>query len=577
LDLDNKKTITIKIGGEAGFGIKIAGATLAKVFARSGYELFDMAEYPSLIRGGHNVYHVTLGEKVYHPVLPVDLLIALNQKTVDLHLAEMAEDGAIIFDPERAKVSSDKVISVPVPLSKITKDIGGSDLMKNTVALGAALAVLGGGLEGLLEILKKAFAKKSPAVVNMNVGAASGGYNYVKENFKQKFIHQLAQLPKKEQLYLTGNEAVGLGALAGGARAYFAYPMTPATSLMEFLAKQGPKTGMLVRQCEDEIAVLNSAIGAGFAGTRAMVGTAGGGFALMVEALGLSAMTETPVVIFVAQRPAPATGLPTWSEQGDLRFLLHAAPGDSPRAIIAPGDQSECFYHTVTALNLAEKYQIPVFVLSDKNLGESGMTVSPFDLTKVKIERGEWLTAEQIQDRGGYQRYEVTASGVSPRALPGIPGSEQEVNSDEHDEYGYSTEDPETRSLQMEKRMRKQDALLKEIPDPILYGPEKAELTLVSWGSTKGPILQAMLELEGLPINFLHFIYLWPFPTDGAVKMLKAAKQLMVVENNYTGQFDGLIKQHVGRVPEEKLLKYNGRPFWPHEIVLAAKKVFAKN
>ena len=566
------KTITIKIGGEAGFGIKVAGASLGKVFLRMGYEMFDYTEYPSLIRGGHNTFEITIGQKVYHHIRPVNLLIALNQKSIDDHMEELSADAGIIYDPDRIKVTSNNLTNkqghkfFPVPLSQILKETGGSDLMKNTVALGATLAVLGANLEGFLDLLRQTFGKKSPKIVDDNIKAAQGGYDFVKNNFKEVFAYQVEHQTEKDQIYISGNEAVALGAIACGVKAYFGYPMTPSSSLLVYMAKNGPKYGILVRQPEDEISVLNGALGASFTGARAMVGTSGGGFSLMTEALGLSGITETPITIFMGQRPGPATGLPTWSGQADLRFLMHAAQDEFPRMIIAPGDHEECFYLTAQALNFAEIYQMPVFVLSDKNLAEGGKTVAPFDQSRIKIERGEWATAEQIKKAGKYLRYKVTESGISPRALPGVEGGMHAANSDEHDEYGYNNETSTNRNAQHEKRMRKLETALKVIPDPILYGPKDADLTIVSWGSTKGAILQAMEDLRDKSVNFLHFTYLWPFPTEGAVRMLKSAKKLMVIESNITGQFEGMIRQYVGRAPELNFRKYDGRPFWPHEI-----------
>jgi len=564
-------TITIKIGGEAGFGIKVAGATLARIFSRAGYQLYDYTEYPSLIRGGHNAYELTIGKTVHHHVRPVNLLIALNQQTVDFHVSELSTDAGIIFDPDKVKPAP-PARAFPVPFSKLVKDINGSEMMKNTVALGAALAVLGANIEGLLDLLRQTFSKKGPAVVDINIKAATAGYQYVKSNFSEPFAYQVESQSASPQLYITGNEAAGFGALAGGCSAFFAYPMTPATSLMEFMMKAAPKFGVLARQCEDEISVLNSAIGAGFAGARSMVATSGGGYSLMVEATGLAGMTETPVVIFLVQRPGPATGLPTWSGQADLRFALHAAQDEFPRVILAPGDVEECFYHTAAALNFAEKYQLPVFVLSDKNLAEGGKTVAPFDQSKIKIEKGEWLSQLSGEE---YLRYKLTATGVSPRVLPGTAGALQIGNSDEHDEFGYSTDDGATRTQQMEKRMKKMETLLKELPEPILYGPQKADLTIVSWGSNKGPILQAMEELSGVSVNFLHFIYVWPFPTPNSERLIREAGKLLVIEQNFSGQFEGLIRQHVGRVPEEHLRKYDGRPIWPHEIAEKIKRLLS--
>jgi len=565
------ENITIKIGGEAGFGIKVAGAQLGKVFLRMGYEMFDYTEYPSLIRGGHNTFEITIGESVSHHRRPVNLLIALNQQTFDEHLPELSADAGIVYDSERTKPTTDKYDLFEVPLSKLAKESGGSDLMKNTVALGAALAVLDAEIEGYIAVIKEIFAGKPPAIIMADINSAKAGYDYVKKNLKKKFPYAVESLPKKDSIYLTGNEAIALGAIAGGVQAYFAYPMTPSTSVLVYLAKHGPDHGMLVRQPEDEISVLNSAIGASWMGARTMVGTSGGGFSLMSEALGLSGITETPVVILEAMRPGPATGLPTWSDQGDLRFIQNAAQGEFPRMIIAPGDVEDCFYRTPEALNFAEKFQMPVFIVSDKNLAEGGKTVPIFDTSKIKIDRGKILSEQEVAKLEKFLRYRLTEDGVSPRAFPGTPGAVHAANSDEHDEYGYAVETAENRIQQADKRMRKLDSALKEIPEPILYGPKDADLTLVSWGSTKGPILEAMKDLQDQSVNFLHFVYVWPFPTPNAEKQLKQAKKLMVIENNSTGQFEGMIRQYVGRAPESHFRKYDGRPFWPHEIVEKVK------
>jgi len=323
---------------------------------------------------------------------------------------------------------------------------------------------------------------------------------------------------------------------------------------------------MLVRQAEDEISVINQAIGASWAGARSMLGTSGGGFALMSEALGLAGITETPLVIFVSQRSGPATGLPTWSEQGDLRFVLHTAQGEFPRIILAPGDQEECFYMTAEAHNLAQKYQMPVFILSDKNLSEGGKTVTSFDQSKIAIEHGEVLSEEQVKQAKKYLRYQVTESGVSPRTLPGTENGLFTANSDEHNEYGYSEEDGENRIAQVDKRARKLETVAKEIPKPVFYGPNNADLTIVSWGSTKSTILQAMESLKDKSVNFLHYSYMWPLGT-AQFEPLKKAKKIMVIENNSTGLFEGIIRENVGRVSEFNFRKYDGRPFWPHEIV----------
>jgi len=445
--------------------------------------------------------------------------------------------------------------------------------VENSVFLGAAVEVLGLDIKILKQVLAEEYADKGEEIVKINQKAAEKGVEAVREQSAGKASQAIKQSgDNTSQLLLTGNEAASLAAIAAGCQAYFAYPMTPSTSILHFLAQYGKDLGIVVVQPEDEIAVINMAIGASFAGVRTMIATSGGGFCLMTEGLGLSGMTETPLVIIDSQRSGPTTGMPTWTEQGDLQFVLHAHQSDFPRIVLAPGDAEEIFKLTFQAFNLADKYQLPVIILLDKYLSESLMTVQQSTIMQPSstIDRGAILDWEELKRIKGFKRYQFTDSGVSPRSLPGQEGGIFRANSDEHDEYGFSTEDKKVRVKMMEKRMKKLLSAKKEIPTPSLFGPKNAKLTLVGWGSTKGPALAAVELLEG-KANYLHLNYLWPFPQEEVQKILFIAQKVIILEGNYSGQLHQLIKEQTAEKADEVFLKYDGRPFYPEEIVEKVK------
>ena len=568
------RQFNFKIGGEAGFGIMVTGLIFAKTAVRSGYHIFDYIEYPSLIRGGHNTYQVTVGrEPVFASPDKVDLLIALNQKASRFHAKQLSSGSGIIFDNKEFALKGPVLRKAkklyPIPLMLLAKKAGGTELMRNSVALGAGLALLGGDLEVLKEVIKDTFADKKEAIVKINLQAASLGFEYARDSFSPwgKVLTKRKALEK--QLVLTGNEAISLGAIAGGMKFFAAYPMTPASSILHLLAERAKDYHFLVKHAEDEIAVVNMALGAAFAGARSMVATSGGGFSLMSEGLGLAGITETGIVVVNAQRPGPATGMPTWTEQGDLRFMLHASQGEFPRIVLAPGDVEEAFYLTAQAFNLAEKFQTPVIILSDKFLSESHQSTPPFDGEKIKIERGKL-----VKGTDDYRRYQLTADGVSPRALPGEEKGLSLVNSYEHDEAGYSTEESRLREKMVEKRAQKLKTALVDLPQPQLEGEAEANLTLIGWGSTKGPIREALKQTANLKINHLHLSWLSPFPAETVKKILTQANQTLIIENNHDGQLSGLIREQTGLEIENKLLKYDGRPFYPEEIVKKIKDIY---
>jgi 2-oxoglutarate ferredoxin oxidoreductase subunit alpha len=567
--------LSIKIAGPAGFGIKVTGSILSKVFLRLGHSVFAYTEYPSLIRGGHNTFQVDISDSsVDSPASKVDILIALTADAIEKEKDNLKEGGIIIYD-ESIKDVSAKTDKLPSPLIEFAKKHGG-ELMKNTVALGALAGILGLPLEKLNEILTDTFGHKGD-IADQNIKAAAEGYEWVQTAFRQGDKNNNFKLPLGkvsftspkggENLLISGNQACALGAIAAGCQLYSAYPMTPATEILHFLEAKQKETKMIVHQPEDEIAAIHAALGASFAGARAACGTSGGGFALMTEGLSLAGQLELPLVIFEVMRPAPATGLPTWTEQGDLSFVLNAGHGDFARAILAPGNPAECFELTQKAFNLADKFQIPVFVMTDKLLAESYYTTDEkvFD-NVLKTERGEiikTLNHESIKAGELFARYKLSKDGVSSRSIPGVEGGEYIANSDEHDQFGISTESAEVRIEQMDKRLKKLTELQKEMPLPTLYGPESAKTTLVCWGSMLGACLDALKENKN--INVLHFSFVYPLPL-GLDKFLKKFKKLVLVENNATGHFGKLLRQETGIDIEKKILKYDGRPFWSDEI-----------
>lgn len=567
-------SFTWKIGGAAGEGIKVTGQILSKLFQHLGLNVFDYSDYPSLIRGGHNTYHIRAEagpapSHLYH----VNLLVALDEQTAKANASEITSNGGMMYDPDEVKegiASLPSHVSVyPVPFMQMIKRAGVKPLMKNTIALGATVQLLGLPFERLEEVIHWEFDRKGAKVVDEDLTVAKLGYEYARDHFTEPFAFKIEPIKRKEKtVMMTGNEAVALGAVHGGCTFYAAYPMTPSSSLLDAMAALGDAYGVVVKHAEDEISVMNMAIGAGFAGARAMVGTSGGGFSLMVEGLGLAGITETPLVIAEVQRPGPATGLPTWTEQGDLRFLLHAAQGEFPRIILAPGDISEAFHLTAWAFNLAEIYQMPVFILSDKYLAESNMTAPAFNLSQATINRGKLLSEKEQAGLKEYRRYAVTSDGISPRAIPGMRNARFLANSDEHDEFGYSEETSENRIAQADKRMRKLALAKSVMPAPHRYGPEHADVTFVAWGSMKGPVLEAMslLKASGIESNFLHINIVWPFPTESVDAILQNARMTVLVENNATAQLGGIIREETGYHIDHQFLKYDGRPPHPHEL-----------
>jgi 2-oxoglutarate ferredoxin oxidoreductase subunit alpha len=556
---------TWKIGGEAGFGIMTTGLLFAKIASRSGYSTFDFVEYPSLIRGGHNAYDVTFGDEKITALKPsIDLLICLNKETFDLHKTKMSKDGLIIFDPEQFTPEGMSGL-VSLPISKILKELNGQVIMKNMVALGASLALLGADLSELVAILGQQFGKKGDSIIALNRSFAEKGFEEIKKSYPQYIRPLLNRRESGKQMVITGNEAFAYGAVAADCRFYAAYPMTPSSGVLTALAAWSNKTGMVVRHAEDEIAVINSALGASFAGVRSAVGSSGGGFALMVEAVSLAGVTELPIVIFVSQRPGPATGLPTWTEQADLLFSIHAGHGEFQKIVLAPGDHQEMIEMTMHAFDLADMYQLPVIVLSDMLLSESHATVS-FDEVQEYIKthtpnRGKLVKKAETP----YKRYLVTDDGISPRLIPGQPDIYYQANSYEHLEDSHTTESAEERIKQVEKRKRKWDTYLeKDFILPHIYGDLKtAETIFVGWGSTKGVVVEALRQAKsvGKEIAYVHFSSLYPLHEKKISELLSPINEKCVlIENNATAQLGKLLRMETGVTIAKKIVRFDGRP-----------------
>jgi len=563
--------LTVWIGGAAGDGIASAGESFAKACSRSGYHVFAYNSYQSVIRGGHVCMHIRIGQhKVYTQGDVCNYLVALNQDTFQRYAKRVTPGGAIFYNTDKFQVKPNQVGANVQLIGLPVMELVGNQLMQNTALMGALMQLTGLDPVAIRTLLEERFSKKGEAVIKINLDAFDKGMTFAKEKFQAGGIRIGAGDGKRRPL-AGGNPMVGFGAMAAGCRFYSAYPMTPASSLLHWLVQYGPKSGLLVKQCEDEIAALNMAIGAGHVGVRAMTGTSGGGFALMTEAVGEAGMTETPVVIVEAQRGGPSTGLPTKTEQGDLFQMLGASEGEFPKAILAPRTLTECYTSAIEAFNLAEKYQCPVIIATDLYLAERLETFDGVDINNVPIDRGELVT--QPSGNGSYRRFLDTKTGVSPRALPGTPGTVYTAATDEHDEDGIVISDvftnPAMRVKMMEKRMRKITHLLKDLPPPQIDGPKDAELTLVGWGSTYQVMLEAMeaLTKEGYTVNVLCLRVLWPFHVEAVRQLLERCKMTMSIEANYTGQIVKLIRMETGVSIQHHLRKFDGEPFEPKQVI----------
>jgi 2-oxoglutarate/2-oxoacid ferredoxin oxidoreductase subunit alpha len=568
--------LNFMVGGEAGQGIQTIGFVLGKTMTRGGLHVFSDQDYESRIRGGHNFFRVRVSdEEVRAQNEKLDILIALNKETVDLHRLELKDNGIIILDKSAFPTDTADEIFLDVPMEKLAVETAGNKIMSNSVAIGAVLGLLGYDFKILAAVLRWHFAKHSEKVQADNVNAAKAGFDYASQNKPKRFSQTCAPAGDGKCMFLTGAEAIALGTMAAGCKFVAGYPMTPTTPVLELIADKGRNYDIVFLQPEDEISAINMIVGAAYTGARAMTATSGSGFALMVEGIGLAGITETPVVIVLGERPGPAVGLPTRTEQGELLLAIRGSTGEFPKAVLAPATVEDAFHLTTKAFNLAEKYQTPVIILTDTHLSNCYNDVGKFDLKQVKIERGELVTDEAASQFNDYKRHALTDSGISPRVLPMQSRSAIVVtDSDEHDEAGHLTESAEIRTQQVAKRLRKLAGLKSEIGKPRFHQSPGAELTLIGWGSTYGAIKEAsnILHKEGKPNNVLHLCEVWPFPAGDVAAALKETKKSVVIENNATGQLAYLIRAETGIQVDRQINKWDGRPISAQFILDQMKK-----
>jgi 2-oxoglutarate ferredoxin oxidoreductase subunit alpha len=571
-----------KVGGQQGEGIESTGEIFCIALNRLGYYLYGYRHFSSRIKGGHTNNKIRVSTTDVRSISDdLDILIAFDQETIDVNFHELRDGGIVVADakfnptiPESATVSL-----YAVPFTDMATELGTS-LMKNMVAVGASSAVLGLDENVYVKVVEEIFGRKGKQVVDKNMEAIKRGSQYMKELLGDKVsLMQLEKADGNQRMFMIGNDAIAFGALAGGARFMAAYPITPASEIMEYLIKKLPKVGGTVIQTEDEIAACTMAIGANYGGVRTLTASAGPGLSLMMEAIGLSGITETPLVIVDTQRGGPSTGLPTKQEQSDLMAMIYGTHGEIPKVVIAPSTVEEAFYDAVEAFNIAEEYQCPVILLTDLQLSLGKQTAQPLDYNKIQIRRGKLDLNAQPEKQGKeyFKRYEVTQDGISPRVIPGTKNGIHHVTGVEHAETGKPSESAANRIAQMDKRMRKLDSLRSKFDTPVFKNAkhEEADVLLVGFNSTRGTIEEAMerLERDGLKVNHAHIRLIHPFPKQELLPLVQDAKKVVVVENNATGQLASIIKMNLGHGEKiSSFLKYDGNPFLPKEIYNECKK-----
>jgi 2-oxoglutarate/2-oxoacid ferredoxin oxidoreductase subunit alpha len=579
-----RKNVIVRIAGAAGDGIASSGELFGKTCSRMGLHVMAYNAYQSAIRGGHVWLQLNVGEDktLSHGEEP-DFALLLNKTSPDLHVPMMKSGGTVFYD---ASVISEDIKNIRADVhyyglnfKELVTIEGASPVMKNTMLVGALIQALGLDTSVSHHFLEDKFAKKGSQTVEINKKVFDIGATWAGEHVTEKIASFRGD--GISRMFLTGNDAFGMGFMAGGLKFYAAYPMSPATGILHYLATKAQSDKMVIKQTEDELAAINYIVGAAHAGVRAATATAGGGFCLMVEGVGLAAMLEVPVVAVVVQRGSPSTGIPTKQEQADINLVL-SGNGDFPKIVIAPKDTEDAFFQAARALNLAEKYQTPVIILSDLFLSEHYQTVDPFNFDEVKIERGKLMTEFTDSDR--YKRYEYQPDGISPRLRPGVPGQMYVTPSDEHDERGIVISDVlaglpeslETRNKMHQKRMQKEITMVKtgDIELPVLVGDKNARITLLGWGSTYDAIQEAvqMLNAEGLSVNHLHFTDLYPINKAETRRLLESCQSIISVENNYSNQLCSLIRKETGFDINRHVNRYDGEPFTGEYIVSKVKE-----
>src|SRR5579884_878591 len=570
-------------GGQAGDGSLTTGDLIAGVFKRMGLEVYTYKDFPSRIRGGHTNYVIRAGERANLGMADaVDALVAFDLEAVQAHIDEMRPGGFVVFDSTDEAIPDElrrgDVTWYEIPLAKIAKEDLGLALVRNTISLGVLGALVGMDPGIVRADVRAVYRRKGDKVVDVNLRAVDAGELYVREHFAGRPSgYGLVASDDGDRLIMMGNDAIAYGALAAGCRFMAGYPITPATDILEWMSKEMPRFGGVVVQAEDELAAITMTLGAAFTGVRAMTATSGPGQALMTEAIGLAGVLEIPVVVVECARAGPSTGMPTKTEQSNLNHLIYGGHGEIPRVVIAPGTVAESFELAVAAFNLAERWQLPVFLLTEQALCQSKATLPPFDLDAVRIDRGSLIDDGEVTF-GEYKRFAFTGDGVSPRVIPGVPGGMHLAAGSEHNDAGVITENARNRSRMMEKRMHKLDAMRDELPKAVLHGVADADLAVVGYGANTGPIREAVERLAngGILTRFLQLRTLWPFPDEVIRDFVRGAQHVFVVENNYTGQLERLIRSVVGPLDAlHGVRKYDGRPFRPIEIIEPIRRIAA--
>lgn len=574
------KELSWKVGGQQGEGIDSTGEILSSVLSKKGYFLYRYRHFSSRIKGGHTNDKVRISTTPVRSISDsLEILVAFDQETIDLNYKELIQHAVVLADEKFNPVLPDDVAEnvqlYSIPFEKMAKELS-SPIMKNMVAIGSSCVILGLNVSDFDSIIETNFSKKGVKIIQNNKQALLKGFSYLKEtlNYNQDLFYLEPSKPN-EQLFMIGNHAIALGALASGVRIMSAYPITPASEIMEYLIEKLPKFGGTVVQTEDEIAAATMAIGANYAGVRSFTASAGPGLSLMMEAIGLSGMTETPLVVVDTQRGGPSTGLPTKQEQSDVYAAIYGTHGDIPKIVLAPSTVEEAFYDTVEAFNLAEKYQCPVILLSDLQLSLGKQSTPVFDFHRVSIDRGK-LTKEIQNIEEAFKRYEMTTDGVSPRSIPGVKGGIHHVTGVEHNEVGRPSENSENRVSQMDKRMNKIKNL--SLKNPVVSDEEHddADVLLVSMGSTRGAMEEAKNELnnDGVSANTLTVRQLHPFPVKPVKNAFGKAKKIIVIDHNANAQLKGVIQKNMQETKEIKsILKYDGNPFTSNSLVKEIKEL----
>lgn len=566
----------IKIVGESGAGLLSTGDIIIKSFKELGFYVVADREYPSLIKGGYACFIINVSpEPIFSLSEKVDVMLAIDKQSLHAYHKELRDNGLLIYGYERplgvkeiVAKSQERGVQVVHQMARdIAYENGGSVLMTNVVLVGMFWKVLGLPYEVVEAAVTEKF-KSKPKILEIDLKCLKAGFESVNSLIQMEIPKKNPSLNGHKKILIDGNKALAAGAVHGGCRAYYAYPMSPSSTILTWMAEWAKKTGMLVKQVEDEISVINMTLGSMFMGTRALCATSGGGYDLMTETVSLAGMIETPLVVVVAQRPGPATGLPTWTAQGDLNLAIYSSHGEFSRIVIGVSEPKDCFELIQHAFNLAEKYQTVVIVLTEKAVAETHMAMDLFEQGNIPIERG-LIAGEEMAELKGTDRFKVTASGLSKRWLPGSSESHYFANGDEHWEDGSLTELGDQTQKMYEKRMKKVKLIEKALPEPEIFGVKKdADISFVGWGSSANVMKDTIraFEKEGIKVNYLHYSYVYPLKTAVAEKFFEENANVNLIEGNYQGQFGDLLEAKLGRKFQDRLLKYNGRSFFVEDV-----------